>query len=36
MVSVSAGQEAAQLIMSSPDSVKTVATWFLTALPLNH
>lgn len=36
MVSVSAGQEAAQLIMSSPDSVTTVATWFLRALPLNH
>jgi len=36
MVSVSAGQEAAQLIMSSPDSVTTVAAWFLKALPLNH
>jgi len=36
MVSVSAGEEAAQLIMSSPDSVTTVATWFLKALPLNH
>jgi hypothetical protein len=36
MVSVSAGQEAAQLIMTSPDSVPTVATWFLQALPLNH
>ncbi|HYU29096.1 MAG TPA: hypothetical protein VEK83_08730 [Gemmatimonadales bacterium] len=36
MVSVSAGEEAAQLVMSSPDSVTTVATWFLKALPLNH
>ena len=36
MVSLSAGEEAAQLIMSSPDSVKVVAKWFLDALPLNH
>ena len=36
MVSLSAGEEAAQLIMSSPDSVPIVATWFLQALALNH
>ncbi len=36
MVSVSAGEEAAQLVMSSPDSVKEVARWFLQALPLNR
>jgi hypothetical protein len=36
MVSVSAGDEAAQLVMSSPDSVKDVAAWFLRTLPLNH
>lgn len=36
MVSVSAGEEAAQLVMSSPDSVTQVARWFLEALPLNH
>jgi hypothetical protein len=36
MVSLSAGEEAAQLVMSSPDSVGTVAKWFLTALALNH
>lgn len=35
MVSVSAGEEAAQLVMASPDSVKVVAGWFLRALPLN-
>ncbi|HEV8511216.1 MAG TPA: hypothetical protein VGQ48_12275 [Gemmatimonadales bacterium] len=35
MVSVSAGDEAAQLVMSSPDSVSVVAGWFLRALPLN-
>ena len=35
MVSVSAGEEAAQLVMSSPDSVAVVARWFLSALALN-
>lgn len=35
MVSVSAGEEAAQLVMTSPDSVTVVAKWFLQALPLN-
>lgn len=35
LVSISAGEEAAQLVMSSPDSVKVVAGWFLRALPLN-
>jgi hypothetical protein len=35
MVSISAGEEAAQLVMSSPDSVRVVATWFLRALPMN-
>lgn len=34
-VSISAGDEAAQLVMTSPDSVATVARWFLQALPLN-
>src|SRR6266496_6272500 len=36
MVSVSAGEEAAQLVMSSPDSVTTVATWFLQALTIEE
>ena len=36
MVSVSAGEEAAQLVMSSPDSVTTVARWFLRALGMNN
>src|SRR2546427_3879276 len=36
MVSLSAGEEAAQLVMSSPDSVRIVARWFLEALALNH
>ena len=36
MVTVSAGDEAAELVMSSPDSVKEVARWFLEALPLNR
>ena len=35
MVSVSAGDEAAQLVMSSPDSVDVVAKWFVQALALN-
>ena len=35
LVSVSAGEEAAQLVLSSPDSMKEVAGWFLRALPLN-
>ncbi len=36
MVSLSAGDEAAQLVMSSPDSVRIVAKWFVDALALNH
>ena len=32
MVSISAGEEAAQLVMSSPDSVAVVARWFVRAL----
>ena len=36
LVSVSAGEEAAQLVLSSPDSMKEVADWFLRALPMNH
>jgi hypothetical protein len=35
LVSVSAGEEAAQLVLASPDSMKEVADWFLRALPLN-
>ena len=35
MVSMSAGEEAAQLVMSSPDSVATVARWFVQALGQN-
>lgn len=35
-VSAAAGEEAAQLVMASPDSVAVVARWFLAALPLNH
>jgi hypothetical protein len=35
IVSVSAGDEAAELVMSSADSVKVVADWFRRALPLN-
>ncbi|HEY6092720.1 MAG TPA: hypothetical protein VIV83_12075 [Gemmatimonadales bacterium] len=35
-VTASAGEEAAQLVMTSPDSVNVVARWFLEALPLNH
>jgi len=35
-VTASAGAEAAQLVMTSPDSVQAVARWFLEALPLNH
>ena len=36
MVSVSAGEEAAQLVMSSPDSVAAVARWFVQALSQNN
>jgi len=36
MVGVSAGEEAAQLVMSSPDSVTVIARWFLRTLPMNH
>lgn len=35
MVSMSSGEEAAQLIMTSPDSVSVVARWFAQALTLN-
>jgi hypothetical protein len=35
IVSVSAGDEAAQLVLSSPDSVSVVAKWFVQALSLN-
>src|SRR5260370_15488311 len=35
LVSVSAGEEAAQLALSSPDSMNEVADWLLRALPLN-
>ena len=35
IVSVSAGEDAAELVMSSPDSVGAVATWYRKALPLN-
>ncbi len=34
-VSVTAGEEAAQLSLTSPDSVAMVAAWFRRALPLN-
>ena len=36
MVSVSAGDEAAQLVMSSPDSVEVIARWFVRALGMNN
>jgi hypothetical protein len=36
VVSVSAGDEAAQLVLSSPDSVEVVAKWFVRALGLNN
>ena len=36
VVSVSAGDEAAQLVLSSPDSVEVVAQWFVRALGLNN
>ncbi len=36
VVSVSAGEEAAQLVLSSPDSVAVVAKWFVRALGLNN
>ena len=36
MVSVSAGEEAAQLVLSSPDSVEVVAKWFVRALGMNN
>jgi hypothetical protein len=35
MVSASAGEEAAQLVMSSPDSVSVIAKWFVQTLTLN-
>jgi hypothetical protein len=35
MVSVSAGEEAAQLVLSSPDSVQVIANWFVRALGMN-
>lgn len=36
LVSTEAGDEAAQLVMSSPDSVQVVAQWFLQSFALNH
>lgn len=36
MVSVSAGEEAAQLVLTSPDSVEVVARWFVRALGMNR
>jgi len=36
VVSVSAGEEAAQLVLSSPDSVEVVAKWFVRALGMNN
>ncbi len=35
MVNVAAGEEAAQLTMTSPDSVAMIVAWFRRALPLN-
>ena len=35
VVSVSAGDEAAQLVLTSPDSVDVVARWFVNALGMN-
>jgi hypothetical protein len=35
IVSLSAGDEAAELVMTSPDSVALVAGWYRQALPLN-
>ena len=35
VVSVSAGDDAAELVLSSPDSVGTVAAWYRHTLPLN-
>src|SRR5512145_2480600 len=34
-VTVAAGEEAAQLTMTSPDSVAVIVAWFKNALPLN-
>lgn len=34
-VTVAAGEEAAQLTMTSPDSVAVIVTWFRKVLPLN-
>jgi hypothetical protein len=34
IVSVSAGEDAAELVMSSPDSMELVVAWFRRALPL--
>ncbi len=34
-VTVAAGEEAAQLTMTSPDSVAVIVAWFRNALPLN-
>lgn len=36
IVSMSAGEEAAQLVMTSPDSVTVVAKWFVRALGMNN
>jgi hypothetical protein len=36
MVSLSAGEEAVELVMSSADSMSVIVKWFQRALPLNH
>lgn len=36
MVGISAGEEAAQLVLSSPDSVQVIAKWFVKALGMNN
>jgi hypothetical protein len=36
LVNVSAGSEAAQIVLASPASVADVVAWYKTALPLNH
>jgi hypothetical protein len=36
MVSLSAGEEAAELVMSSADSIAVIVKWFQRALPANH
>src|SRR6267378_3890911 len=36
IVGISAGEEAAQLVLSSPDSVQVIAKWFVKALGMNN